>query len=479
MLYRLYRTWQSCRSRLRISRWGVSVTLAAALFTGHAMAAGGYVTYQPPSGIPSLVSQVSYYFTMQRNPGRTAFAFYGQNFTFQTSAGGSFGGYIGLVSGEFIPGKDTYAMLTLWPPQTELVSLQPGSNATCSQAPLPGGGYTASCSITASHPLADKMQNGHKFRLYVNNTSGKTYSFGIENTNTGANYVIGTMTFQTVTGINSSTLSHVLDYLAANNAYCGLLPQTEYRLDAPKAVANGTQYTYTVVAHQNPLVPCANNVTFAANNSWGQVQFSLDQNLYRPSDLGCHTGDPCLLNTREQAIFNFQTQDANWSRNIYLPSANTVGNSISIASTAAYWSHIMSQGKPGPSLKFTFGTIHLSRPLTLFTNDQFAFANTGTAADAAWTPGGSSFLATSPNESGQTVPASHRLIYYRLMDGNWLPDIILPGTGLANQMVIIHSDATYQANIRASASGPVLDTLTKGSTFVYEYNGGWTKVTFQ
>jgi hypothetical protein len=242
---------------------------------------GGYLSFLPPPSVPAEFDQVDFHFRMIDNPGRNANAYYAQNFNIRFSDGSpTVGGYMGLQSTSYATGKDSYALATIWPLPGQVLSLSPGPNARCTEAPTSAEGHIATCTITAAHPLADAMRNGDTFRLYVKvvsaDAAGKVFRFGIVNRSNNAEYVLGDMKLRNAVGINSFGLSHFLEYFGANSASCATIPYTAYTEYAPQGFKSGSAYRYRVTTNPDgPFGPCQKNIAFSQDGSAATVEFAI------------------------------------------------------------------------------------------------------------------------------------------------------------------------------------------------------------
>ncbi|NHB98738.1 hypothetical protein [Photorhabdus stackebrandtii] len=464
---------------LHLVRFAVCVIFT--LGTSQLHAAGGYLSFSPLGKTPGTFSKVDFYFDVVRNPGPSSEVYYAHNFSFKTTTGKILSGYIGLQSTDII-GTGAYALVSLWPGHGEVVSMVPGPDAKCWEANDTAEGHVASCDITKENPLANGIQNGDRFRIYIDSVQGRknTYEFGIENLTQKKNNVLGQITFTDVIGINPSGLSHFLEYFGSNASHCGLIPYTAYIEKGPIGYSGVETVKYQVVPNPDgPFGPCQNNITFIDNYASAKVEFAIPKHPFTPNDLGCNNGDDCLLNSIMDTQYEFSTFDGNWSFNLKLPQHSLRNAELSVSSHAGYTSALFSEGS-GIVLVFPFGTMRLATSIMFHTNDKYTFVNRGSTDTSAWEPGGSSFKSLSPNQSGPYIPGAPRLVVYKMSDGDWNSTIYLPDNPTADQLVIIHSDASWSSQLHSSSTGPVVATLATGKTVVYQYGSkGWKRIDWQ
>jgi hypothetical protein len=194
---------------------------------------------------------------------------------------------------------------------------------------------------------------------------------------------------------------------------------------------------------------------------------------FTPNELRCN-GDSCSLSDWSTP-YKFRTYDGNWSRRIVLP-RTTQPMTVDIASDASYTSSIRNSPADAASmaLSFTFGAFNMYSDIALHTKDRYIFNIYVASNGFAWNPVGDSVYYMQPNRNGSYIPNSNRMVIFQMFDGDWSSKIYLPDQPLDDQLVIIHSEATYSSELRSSPNGPAITGISRGQTLIYKYyDGSW------
>jgi hypothetical protein len=96
-----------------------------------------------------------------------------------------------------------------------------------------------------------------------------------------------------------------------------------------------------------------------------------------------------------------------------------------------------------------------------------------------WIFTGDSVNHFTPNGQGATIPSSSRPItYYTLWDGDWTPAITLPTAAADQSVVVVRSNATYDAQVTAATQlFPSTTWLNTGDSYTFVYQqaqAAWT-----
>ena len=247
-----------------------------------ALALGGYLSFLPPSNIPSSLDELDFYFQMIVNPGPKAFMYYAHNFAFNAGnqGGQQLTGYIGPQSnGGNDNARRTLVIATVWyDKEDRLVAYNSGPDSSCQpehNGPESQGGWLIQCRVNDKSEIAQAdMPNGTTYKISIKrtaaNSSKETYEFAIQDLVTGKKTVLGSMTFSNIAGINPQWPSHFLENFGGN-FNCQNVPYLAYTEKGPAGIRLGTSYAYTV--HPNPAGPfdCNAHVSFSANYDAGTV----------------------------------------------------------------------------------------------------------------------------------------------------------------------------------------------------------------
>lgn len=443
-------------------------------------AAGGYLSFPKPANAPRALDLLDFTFQMVSNPGPGGGTFYAHSFNFLSSDYGSaFGGYIGLQSTGII-GKESYALVTIWPPKGRVLSFKNGPNAKCNAALGTAEGDVASCVITSDHPLANAMQNGDYYRIYIFQVGGTvtpiqsiTYQFGIYNYRTNENHVLGEMQLANVAGINSSGVSHFLEYFDGGNAGdCTKIPYTSYVEHSPNGWYGGSRYVYTVEPHSEPFGPCPVRLTQAANASSVKVEFSTqkllgDIALIRQDELNKLDSSGSHIKSLFEKHSNVKivTSNGNWVPKITLPADVKDGYMVSLQVDSTY------------SLTAQYGSNTVSLPR----GSKVLFVRRGGVwnYDGEFKIGWQKELSNldSSGDYLKSILNERSPVRIRTSDGAWISNITLPANSVEGRSVFFQIDSGYGVTVNYGRESAWLPNQARRQ-FVYR-NGAWSPITYE
>jgi hypothetical protein len=453
---------------MRMARRSI-VLCGILLGSGNAMATGGYLSFPAPANVPATLEEVDFSFQMVNNPGAGADAYYSHNFNFLPSAGGqSISGYIGLQSSGVIGGQ-SYALATIWPGQGQVLAMQSGPDANCSSSSSTPEGSVATCVITGASPLAGAMANGDLFKIYIKQidttsspVASKTYEFGIQNLRTGIVSVLGSMQLANIAGINSSGLSHFLEYFGGNAGDCHQIPYTAYIEKGPVGIAGSDHYQYGVV-NVDGFGPCPNRLTSSSAQTSMEVEFALN-NLYGNYVISTQGELNSLDNAGSYLTGLFSnhgtvtmvTSDGNWIPNVVLPSNLQDGYEVAFKINSNY--PVTVQYNNGQHVDLSY-------------SDKVSFIRRGGAwvyqyghvisspAELSNLDGAGAYL--------NSVLADSNNVEIVTADGSWVGNINLPGKSPDGSHVFFEINSGYGV------------TVSYGNTSLYLPNGSRQMFTYQ
>lgn len=274
-------------------RWLKQLTLLAltCLLSGPALvfAMGGYLSFVRPSGTPSQLDGLDFYFRMGTNPGPKSFMYYAHNFAISSANNSEeqLTGYIGPQSNGGNDGiRRTLVIATVWyHKEGRLLSFSGGSDSSCHtehNGAESQNEWLIQCRVNDNSEIArTDMPNGTTYKISVTNTATNgttmTYDFSITDLVTMKKTTLGLMTFSNVAGINATWPSHFLENFGGGYN-CQTIPYMAYSEEGPVGVSRGQKYLYTVQPNTNGPFDCTSNVSFSANHAVGTVEYGIHRN---------------------------------------------------------------------------------------------------------------------------------------------------------------------------------------------------------
>lgn len=156
----------------------------------------------------------------------------------------------------------------------------------------------------------------------------------------------------------------------------------------------------------------------------------------------------------------FNMGDGDWIDRIKLPEHPTNNSKVSITSTATYGSYVVATPVDTAWNSFVIRT---------GVNYVFVYD----AAAGKWKAGGSSIKSLTPNDAGSVLADNPTPItMYSMYDGNWAPTIQLPKLAKHNDLVAIHSAATYDSKVLGDNLLYASSTIIKTNDYyIFRYSG--------
>ena len=156
----------------------------------------------------------------------------------------------------------------------------------------------------------------------------------------------------------------------------------------------------------------------------------------------------------------FNMGDGYWIDRITLPKHPINNSKVNITSQATYASYVIATPVDAPWNGF-------------FIRSGVNYVFVYDAAAGKWKAGGSSIKNLTPNDAGSVLPDNPTTItMYSMYDGNWAPTIQLPKLAKHNDLVAIHSVATYDSKVLSDNLLYASSTIIKTNDYyVFRYSG--------
>lgn len=203
---------------------------------------------------------------------------------------------------------------------------------------------------------------------------------------------------------------------------------------------------------------------------------SIPGETYSPAQLGCNSG-VCQMPDWWMP-YKFYMYNGNWGRQLIFPNAHW-DVAIDISSNAQYTSSVSSDSNGNTYLSFPFGSFNVKTDVKVYQKDHYIFNARRMGFSTAWMPVGESVRYMLPSRDGVLISNATRMVVFQLYDKNGARDIYLPDHPMSDQLVIIHSEASYASQIHGSSSGGAIAGISKGQTLIYKYSSGsWKAISW-